>query len=62
MIRQLVKSRKLIKVRRGGMEGVGERQNDTVHPSFDRSISFDFKGAKTGLTGIALVCFDGHIV
>lgn len=44
------------------MEGVGERQNDTVHPSFDRSISFDFKGAKTGLTGIALVCFDGHIV
>jgi len=44
------------------MEGVSERQNDTVHPSFDRSISFDFEGAKTGLTGIALVCFDGHIV
>ena len=44
------------------MEGVGERQNDTVHPSFDRPISFDFKGAKTGLTGIAIVCFDGLIV
>ncbi len=44
------------------MKGVGERQNDTVHPSFDRSISFDFKGAKTGLISIAPVCFDGHIV
>jgi len=41
------------------MAGVGERRNDTVHPSFDRSISIDLKGAKTGLIGIALVCFDG---
>jgi len=62
MIRQLVRSGKLIKVRRGGMEEVGERRNDTVHPSFDRPISFDFKGAKTGLISIALVCFDGHMV
>ena len=29
------------------MAVVGERQNEAFHPSFDRSISIGFKGAKT---------------
>lgn len=28
------------------MAGVGERQNEAIHPNFDRSISIEFKGAK----------------
>ena len=44
------------------MAGVGERHNEAIHPSFDRSISIDFKGAKAGLIGIARVCFDSDIV
>ncbi|MGO9417143.1 MAG: hypothetical protein ACLP2U_05170 [Syntrophobacteraceae bacterium] len=28
------------------MAGVGERQNETIHPGCDRSIPMDFKGAK----------------
>jgi len=37
------------------MAGVGERQNGTLRPSFDMSISIDFKGAKTGLICMQLV-------
>ena len=38
------------------MAGVGERQNGAIHPSFDRSISIDFKGAKiTSDTGFLLM-------
>jgi hypothetical protein len=33
-------------VRRGDMAGVGGRHNEAIHPSFDRSIPIDFKGAK----------------
>ena len=38
------------------MIGVGERQNGAIHPSFDRSISIDFKDAKiTSDTGFVLM-------
>ena len=38
------------------MTGVGERQNEAIHPSFDRSISIDFRGAKiTSDTGFLLM-------
>ena len=38
------------------MLAIGERQNEVIHPEFDRSISIDFQGATiTSDTGFLLL-------